>query len=253
MPIMPGAEDFHASGGPVAVLISHGFCGTPQGLRPLARSLAGAGLTVSLPRLPGHGTTWQELNRTRWQDWYSVLDRELAALHRDHDHVIVGGLSMGGALSTRLAQEHGPRVSGLALINPAFRVDDPRMRLLPVLQHLVPALGGIGNDIKRTDGEPELAYDRTPLKALHSQAQLWRLVVADLPHVHQPVLLIRSRVDHVVPASSSALFLSRVASTDVTEIVLEDSYHVATLDNDARLIETEVLSFVRRITGWAGP
>ncbi|HYO85195.1 MAG TPA: alpha/beta fold hydrolase [Dermatophilaceae bacterium] len=253
MPIMPGAEPFTADGGPVAVLISHGFTGTPQGVRPLARALAEAGLTVRLPRLPGHGTNWQELNRTRWQDWYSVLDRELTQLHRTCAHVVVAGLSMGGTLVTRLAQEHGPRVTGLVLINPVFRVDDPRMRALPALQYLVGSLPGITNDIKKTDGDPELGYDRIPLRALHSQTQLWRTVIQDLPEVTQPVLLIRSQEDHVVPASSAALFLSRVGSTEVTELVLTDSYHVATLDNDAPRIVEETLRFVGRVTGWPGP
>ncbi len=251
MPLMPGVEPFRADGAPVAALISHGFTGTPQGMRPLAQSLADAGLTVRLPRLPGHGTTWQELQQTRWQDWYAVLEHELTEVRKHCEQVVVIGLSMGGALVTRLAQEHGPRIGGLVLINPAFTITDPRMRILPLLQHVLPTVPGIVSDIKRTDGEPEIGYERVPLKALYSQTQLWKTVVADLPEVNQPVLLFRSRIDHVVPAESSALFLSRVGSTEVTEMVLTDSYHVATLDNDAPKIERETLRFIERVTGWS--
>jgi carboxylesterase len=78
--------------------------------------------------------------------------------------------------------------------------------------------------------------------------QAWSEVVRDLPSVTQPVLLLRSAEDHVVPASSSALLLSRISSADVTEIVLPDSYHVATLDNDAERIVTESIAFIRRVT-----
>lgn len=249
MPIMPGAEPFRADGTGLAVLLCHGFTGTPQSLRPLAERLGAVGYTVRLPRLPGHGTSWQELNRTRWPDWYDAVERELVDLHHHGDQVVVGGLSMGGALAARLAQEHGPRVSGLVLINPAFHHDDPRLLLLPVLQHLLPSLPGISNDRRSTAGEPELAYDRLPLRALQSQPGLWRTVVADLARVTQPVLLLRSAVDHVVPASSAELFLSQVGSTDVTDVVLTDSYHVATLDYDAALIEQRVLDFLARIEG----
>jgi carboxylesterase len=244
--VLPGAEPYSHDGSGVGVLVSHGFTGSPKGVRVWAEHFADAGYTVRLPRLPGHGTTWQELNRTRWQDWYAAVDSSFRELHERCDTVFVAGLSMGGALVTRLAQEHGPRVAGLMLVNPVYRVDDPRMRALPLLKSLVPSLAGIANDIKKP-GQDEVAYDRTPLRALHSQTQLWATVARDLPEITQPVLLIRSAEDHVVPASSSALFLSRVSSQDVTEIVLKDSYHVATLDNDAPRIFDESVAFVERL------
>ena len=75
MPVMPGAEAYAREGGPTGVLLCHGFTGSPQSLRPWAEYLAKAGLSVSLPRLPGHGTTWQEMARTRWEDWFAEVDR----------------------------------------------------------------------------------------------------------------------------------------------------------------------------------
>ena len=100
----------------------------------MGQHLAGLGYTVRIPRLPGHGTTWQEMNRTRWQDWYDAVDTAFRALHAQCSHVVVGGLSMGGALALQLAQDHGPRVSGLVLVNPAIKFEDPRLVVLPVLQ-----------------------------------------------------------------------------------------------------------------------
>jgi len=248
VPILPGAEPFGHDGSSVGVLLCHGFTGTTQSLRPWAEHLSRAGYTVRLPRLPGHGTTWQELNRTRWQDWYAEAEASFEELHSRCERVVVGGLSLGGSLVTRLAERHGPRVAGLVLVNPAYRSEDPRLRALPVLKHLVPSLAGIGSDIALA-GATELAYARTPLRALHSVLALWDVVVRDLPRVTQPVLLLRSARDHVVPASSSALLLARISSTDVTEIVLEDSYHVATLDHDASRIFAESVRFVERVCG----
>lgn len=247
MSVLPGAEPFSHEGSPVGVLISHGFTGSPKSMRPWAEHLAEHGYSVRLPRLPGHGTTWQELNRTQWQDWYAVLDRAFRELTERCDKVVVAGLSMGGALVTRLAQEHGPRVAGLVLVNPAYQVEDPRLRVLPLIKSFVPSLAGIGNDISKP-GQDEGCYDRVPLKALHSQTKMWAQVVRDLPEVTQPVLLIRSEHDHVVPASSSALLLSWISSTDVTEIVLTDSFHVATLDHDAGRIMDESVAFIERVT-----
>jgi carboxylesterase len=246
--VLPGAEPYSHDGSPVGVVLSHGFTGSPRSLRPWAEHLAGAGYTVRLPRLPGHGTTWQDLNRTRWQDWYAAADAAFRELHERCEQVFVGGLSMGGTLVTRLAQDHGPRVAGLVLVNPAYKLDDVRLRALPLLQALVPSIAAIGNDIKKP-GQDEGAYPRTPLKALHSQTQLWAEVVRDLPEVTQPVLLLHSAEDHVVPPSSSELLLARVSSTDVTEILLQDSYHVATLDNDAPRIFEESVAFIERLSG----
>jgi carboxylesterase len=67
--------------------------------------------------------------------------------------------------------------------------------------------------------------------------------------VTQPLLLFRSAEDHVVDPSSARIILTRVSSTDVTERILENSYHVATLDNDAPAIYEESAEFIRRVTG----
>lgn len=247
MAILTGAEPFNHDGSDIGVLLCHGFTGTPQSLRPWGEYLADRGYTVRVPLLPGHGTTWQEMNRTRWQDWYACVDKAFRELHEACEHVVVGGLSMGGALSLQLAQEHGPRISGLILVNPAVKFDDPRTRLVPVLKHLIGSLEAVGNDVKKP-GVTELAYTRTPLKAGHSQLIAWQSVIRDLPEVTHPVLLLRSAQDHIIPASSSALILSRISSRDVTEVLLQDSYHVATIDNDAQRIFDESAKFIERIS-----
>jgi carboxylesterase len=229
------------------VLLVHGFTGTPQSLRPWAEYLVERGYTVRLPRLPGHGTTWQEMNRTRWDDWYAEVDRSFRELHERCERVFVAGLSMGGSLALALAEEHGPRVSGLVLVNPAVKYDDWRVALIPVLRHVMPSAAAIGSDIKKA-GVTELAYERSPVHAAHSQFTAWKNVVRDLPEVTQPVLVLRSVDDHVVPASSSELILSRISSTDAKEILLHDSYHVATLDNDAPRIFEESAAFIERLS-----
>lgn len=247
MSILPGAEPYERDGGPVGFLLAHGFTGTPQSLRPWAERLADDGLTVSLPLLPGHGTRWEDMQLTTWQDWYAGIERAFDLLRDRCEHVFVGGLSMGGTLALRLAEQRGEQVAGLVLVNPSVHADDLRLKALPVLKHLVRSRPGIGSDIRK-EGPVELAYPRIPLKALHSLTRLWPLVQADLPQVTQPVLLFRSPEDHVVAPANSEAVLARISSTDVTAEQLPDSYHVATLDNDAERIFTRSLEFVRRLT-----
>jgi len=251
VPVLPGAEPIAHDGDDVGVLLCHGFTGNPSSLAAWAGRLAQEGRTVRVPRLPGHGTAWQEMNRTRWDDWYSTVEGALVLLRQRCSVVVVGGLSMGGALALRLAQLRGPDVAGLVLVNPAVQLSDPRLRLLPVLKHLVASVPGIGSDIAKP-GAVELAYDRTPLAALHSSVQGYATVVRDLPQVTQPLLLLHSPQDHVVPPRSSSTVLSRVSSKDVTEVLLHRSYHVATLDHDAELVEQASSEFIARVTGAAG-
>lgn len=244
--MLTGAEPFCADGDGVAVLLCHGFTGSPQGLRPWAEDLAAHGLTVRLPRLPGHGTTWQEMARTGWHDWVATVADALAELRARGCTTVVGGLSMGGALALRLAVDHPQDVAGLVLVNPAVRLGDPLLRAVPLLRRVVGSVPGVGGDIAK-EGVRELAYDRVPLSSLHSSLRGYRRLVADLPRVRQPLVLLRSAVDHVVPAASSALVLSRVSSADVREEVLPRSLHVATLDHDADRITRATLDLVRRV------
>ncbi|GAB2839752.1 alpha/beta fold hydrolase [Streptomyces deserti] len=246
MPLLAGAEPLRHEGGEVAVLLCHGFTGSPQSLRPWAEHLAERGLTVSLPLLPGHGTRWEDLRLTGWQDWYAEVDRELRVLRERCATVFVGGLSMGGALALRLAARHGSAVGGVMLVNPANKVHGLAAHALPVVRHVVPTARGIANDIAKPSST-ELGYDRVPLHAAHSLRAFFRLVDRELPQVTQPLLLLRSPRDHVVPPADSARILSRVSSTDVTEVLLEQSYHVATLDHDADRIFEESLAFIGRL------
>ncbi len=253
--VAPTAEPYHADAVPAAgdgqrvgVLLVHGFTGSPASLVPWGRHLARLGLGVSVPRLPGHGTSWQEMNRTRWEDWYGEVERAFEKLRANTDQVVVGGLSMGGGLVLRLAADRGREVSGLVLVNPAVSTRRKDVLALPVLQHVLPSLPGITDDIKKP-GVSEHGYERTPLRAARSMTAAWKPLREDLPKVTQPVLLLRSAVDHVVDESSSEAIRARVSSRDLTERMLENSYHVATLDHDAPIIFEESAQFIRRVTG----
>lgn len=245
MSVLPAAEPFSSDAGRTGALLLHGFTGSPASMRPWGEHLAAEGTTVNVPRLPGHGTSWRELNRTQWRDWYAEAVRGLDLLLERCDEVFVAGLSMGGCLALRLAEERPDDVAGLVLVNPSVVSSDKRLAVTPLLKRVVPALKGVGNDIKKP-GVDEHCYDRTPLKAVDSLRALWKVTRDDLPKVTAPVLMFRSVDDHVVEPLSAQLIAERVSSRDVTERVLENSYHVATLDHDAGDIFTESAEFIRK-------
>ncbi|HEU0100786.1 MAG TPA: alpha/beta fold hydrolase [Mycobacteriales bacterium] len=251
MTVLPGAEPVDLPGGDVGVLLSHGFTGTTQSIRPWAEHLAAAGLTVVAPRLPGHGTRWQDMNRTGWDDWYGEVDRAFTGLRARCSTVFAMGLSMGGTLVLRLAEQRAHEVAGLVVVNASLATQRRDAKLLPVASRLVRSFPGIASDIAKP-GVTELAYDRLPLKAAYSLQKAWPLVRGDLHRISCPVLVYRSAVDHVVEPVSGRALVAGLAGGLVEERVLADSYHVATLDHDAPVIFTGSLDFVRR-TGRGGP
>jgi carboxylesterase len=232
----------------IGVLLSHGFTGQPASMTPWGEALAAKGYAVEVPRLPGHGTTWQEMNTTTWANWYAEITAAFEKLVAENDAVVVGGLSMGGALVLRLAADNPDRVAGVVVVNPAVATKRLDVKLLPVLKHLVPSFPGIANDIKKP-GVEEHGYTRTPLRAAHSMFQGFRVLRGDLGRVTCPVLIYRSAVDHVVDPSSARIIRAGVASSDVREESLDNSYHVATLDHDAERVFEGSAAFIERVSG----
>lgn len=246
-----GAETpFRVRGGPDAVLLVHGFTSGPRSMRPWADALVAAGLTVSLPLLPGHGTTWQDLARTRHTSWTRAVEREFDFLQRAHRNVFVFGLSMGGALALQLAANRS--VAGVVVANPGLTFADPAARFAGIIKYAVKSVAAIANDIA-LEGADEGAYDRTPVAAVEQLALLFRHTRRALPRVWAPVLVYRSRVDHVVPDSSIDALLAGLAkrppgAPPPTVRALEKSFHVATLDHDAVLMFEGSIAFVRSHT-----
>ncbi|MFT4218879.1 MAG: alpha/beta fold hydrolase [Micropruina sp.] len=239
------AQPFQAgTAGDVGVLFLHGFTGSPWTLRDWAARTAEAGYRVSVPRLPGHGTSWRELEITDGRDWYTAAERAFLSLRAECPTVFVAGLSMGGALALRLAELHADEVAGLVLVNPAL-TGNPNLALLPVLKRLVRTTASIGSNIRKPD-VTEHSYPRTPLRAADAMMRLWADVRARLDLVYCPILLLYSARDEVVPAVSHDIVLRQVSSEEITEVVLPDSGHVATLDYDAELIVTRTLDFLNR-------
>ncbi len=244
--MLPGAEAWSSPGGPGGVLVLHGFTGSPQSVRPLAESLAELGLAVELPRLPGHGTAIEDVLATGWDDWSGAAEEAYVRLAEDHGPVAVVGLSMGGTLASWLAIRH-PRTAGLAVVNPLIEppADSFIEMLVGLLDSGVEVLPAIGSDIA-LEGVRELCYEGTPVAAALSMFGALDALVNDLGRIRCPTLVITSRQDHVVPPSSSDLLAEKV-SGPVERILLEHSYHVATLDHDRARVEAAVAGFVKQV------
>lgn len=250
-PGFPGSEPFaHEADSGIGVLVLHGFTGAPASVLPLARAFAAEGWNVECPLLSGHGTRWQDLVGVPAEAWLEDAERALARLQARSRKVFVAGLSMGGTLSLRLAQLH-PELLGVMVVNHALVFGNPLVGVAGLLKHFIPSVPAIASDIK-DPAQQEPAYERSPTAGVEQVHRLAGMVRRDFRRLEQPLLVFKSRQDHVLPMRNASLLMAGAASLDKELILLEDSYHVATLDFDRAVIHGKCLAFVRRLAGPEG-
>ena len=247
--VLPEAEPLsHAGTTSTGVLVLHGFTGNPSSMRGIAEEMVALGHHVEMPRLPGHGTTVEEMVTTGWADWTGEVRDAHGRLADRADVIVVVGLSMGGSLTLWSGFEL-PKVVGLVCINPATTPQDAAV--LDMIQEMVDAgtevAPAIGGDIADPDVE-ESSYDGAPLRPLLSFMREGLMPMTDrYGELTMPLLLITSRQDHVVEPSNSE-HLAASHGGEVEHVWLERSYHVATQDYDRADIERMTGEFVARVT-----
>ena len=252
MSTIPGSEPFTLESGSIAILMIHGFTGSPLSVKPWAQALHKKGFTVHVPRLPGHGTHWEELNQTTWRDWFGVVESDFQSLRKKYERVFVAGFSMGGSLAIHLAAQHGRLIEGLILVNPSVHDKRPILKLVPLLKHFVPSIQGRGTDVAAPN-PPKHSYGRTPLKALASLQDLWRRVQSELHTIDVPLMIGYSINDHVVDPANSETVIDNISSVDIREVVFERSFHNVALDHDLDLLVESSLAFITDVlTGEIG-
>lgn len=250
-----GAAGFYEPRGTQAVLLIHGLTGTPAEMRHLARKLSRKGFSVMVPQLAGHCGSIKELKRSRWKDWYASVDRAFRYLNERHQKVFVSGLSMGALLALELAANHGDQVAGLGLLSPTFFYDGwnmPKLRrsLLPLafftpLKHFLywHEVAPYGIKCERTravvhavlenrdsQASEKVGIFKTPLVTVHESSKLIAHVKQSLIRVKSPVLVVHSTEDDMASTKNVDFLTQRITSSDVETWLIDNTYHVLTLD-----------------------
>jgi carboxylesterase len=266
-PAAMASESLFVEGGPIGFLLVHSLGGSPAELRHVAVALERAGHTVSCPLLAGHGGTRKQLAETSWSDWYAGLEEAHDQLKARCQFIIVGGLSAGGVMTLRLATQRPADVHAITLFSPTLWPDGwaiPwRMRLMKLIIHK-----WVANLFFLKEREPYGIKDermrRFLVGALQRQPggmdrlsgyyggtiQEFRWMVeavkSGLSAIKQPTLLIHPREDDRSSLSNS-MEIARRLSGIVDVVVLNDCYHVCTLDQQRDLVVERTLAFTDRV------
>jgi carboxylesterase len=242
--IVPGAEPFRFDRADDGVLMVHGFSGSPASLRPMGEWFAEQGVSVLGVRLPGHGTTLEDLARRPWIEWSAEVAHGLQDIRTRCTRVLVLAQSFGAALAVRLAAERPREVDALALLNPYLF--DARLLILPIARHVKRTAKPVGDDIARP-GVTEIAYPQLPVPAVVQMAEVQRLARRDLPRVTAPALVFRSTRDHVIPRSNARRVFDALGSARKRLVECPRSYHVVSLDHDAPMVRARALELLRSV------
>lgn len=258
--VMPGCEPWSAAGSgdhaATTVVLCHGFTGNPLATRPLGEVLNAAGFGVEVVRLPGHGTSVDDLRTTRYADWRGAVEtavdraRNTAGVER----VVLVGHSMGGTISLDVASARPDDIAGIVAINAVILEPTQLLaRLAPLLQYVIPVvprdLAGLPtDDIARPDVS-ETAYPKVSARAAQSLMSNLARIRSQLLDLTMPLMVVMSPQDHTVEAHNSDTIVELVGSSDIRRITCDRSYHVPQLDWDRELVEQSVLTFVTDVHG----
>ncbi len=255
------------SGGEHAVLLIHGLTGSPFEMKYLARQLNRAGFTVKGPCLAGHGTTLEDLKKTRWQDWYvGVLD-SCRELKRTHATVSVAGLCMGALLALKLSVDLAEDVNAIALISTTLFYDGwglPWYKFSLPLAYYTPVCHiysfkerepyGIKNEALRTrivEGmrDSSIAHESVPGVSMR---ELYRLINVMkkkvISKVTTPTLIVHSKEDDLATAKNALFVQKHVRSDDVRVVLLDNCYHMIPIDNEREKAANEIIRFFREFS-----
>ncbi|WP_413988551.1 alpha/beta hydrolase [Labrys okinawensis] len=258
---------FHYPGGPAAVLMIHGLTGTPAELKFVSKGLARAGFSVYGVQLAGHCGSEADLLATGWQDW---LDSVLAAFDRirvRHETVFVGGLSMGALLALLVAAHRPQQVNGCILYSPTLFYDGWSIPRVSVMIHLAILLGfgrflrfrenypyGVKDDRLRarilsameSGRSEEAGLLHMPGRSLGQLLRLIRDLKRRLPGIRTPALVLHAREDDVTSIRNASYIAANIGGP-IEKILLEDSYHLITLDRERELVTDHTIAFLHRM------
>ena len=263
-----GSAGFVLGSGEVAVLLIHGLTGTPTELRRVAQGLARDGTcTVYVPTLAGHCGDNSDLQATGWQDWYEGVRKTFVGIRERHRQVFVGGLSMGAVMSMYVASEHPGQVTGLLMYSTTLRYDGWSINKLAFLSPLLMKIPfgvhlcsfeekppyGIKNERLRAIVERQMKAGESGNAGLLTMAgvsvrELHRMnavVKKRMPSITTQALVVHSIEDDIT-SHWNADYVERHLGGPVTKVLLDNCYHMITVDLQYRRVIELSDAFIKK-------
>jgi len=260
-------RSFYLEGGPHAVLLLHGLSGTPAEMRFLAKSLNRGGFSVAVPYIESYGLGSK---CTTWPEWLCAVRGHFEALKNKYETVSVSGLCIGSTLALALALEQ-PNIQALSLLSTTLQYDGwtiPWYHFLLRLAYFTPLRHryqlkeqepyGLKNEQLRakvakhmaTSLESAIGSSFISMPHIYQAHQLAHYVKKNINKIHTPALIIHAVDDDTASPKNADFVYNNIASTCKQKILLEDSYHIITMDNEREIVSYQTeLFFNENIEG----
>lgn len=267
---------FLKSDGPKAVLLIHGITGTPSEMRYLGRKLHKAGFTVLCNTLPGHCDTLSELKRVTWQEMVEACVEDLKHLKQDYSQVFVGGLSMGALIAIHLAYRFPSEVAGIVALAPTLFYDGWALSKSKIFLKLGWSIPFLRYNINARESWPyglkdeylrahiERFYKNSqasefdnkallfgspffPIASLYQHHLFTEVVKKEIPQIKTPILILHAQEDDMTSIKNAQYVLDHIGSPDKSLVVLEDSYHMITIDQEKDKVASQTIEFIKKL------
>jgi carboxylesterase len=258
------------------VLLIHGITGTPSEMRYLGQCLNKAGFSVFCNTLPRHCSSLNDLKKVTWQEIAAACLADLEFLRKDYLRVFVGGLSMGALMAVHLAYQRPVDVAGIIALAPTIFYDGWALHKGKILMELTWHIPFIRNNINIREGSPyglkdeelrwsvERFYKNAdaakfsnkvflfgspffPMANLYQHHLFSKRVKKELSSVKTPILIIHAKEDDMTSLRNAQYLYGHIGSPKKSLIVLDDSYHMITIDREKDKVAQEAVRFLNGI------
>lgn len=210
-----------------SVLLCHPLAETPLLMKEFAKKLNKKGYTVSCPLYPGHGTTFEDLIDSTFHEWYQCLNDEYIKL-KEHSEVFVCGMSIGGTMAVKLAEEHNPKA--VATINaPVIGFD------------VVSDVYGLGLKSPNITKEQLEAYKAHRTIYFHEVINIGQ--VDNLKKIESPLFILQGSLDQPRYKTSSHMLMTYASSTIKQRKDYGRSKHMILLESDKKEAMKDIYQF----------
>ena len=246
------------------LVLIHGLLSTPREFGLITHSLRRRGINP-LALVVDRYTDGHRFGRSKWQDWLKAAALSLDRVVPAGQQVVLAGLCSGGLLAAALAMQRPDRVSAVALLSPTFKLDGWSLPWSRHFRHLAYGLRfdhlisiaerdpyGVKNakirrwleiEMRRTDQAPSVPAT-LPLWAIREAERLSAYLCRRLHRFPRRTLVIHAREDEIAKVDTVRGVVGRMTAVDKKLVVLENSYHMITMDNDRDQVTQELASFV---------
>lgn len=273
-----GEETFFQGINGFAIVLIHGLTGTPNEMRFLANFFHKQGYSVLCPRLANHGEPLEILKKSNWQDFHGSVREAFQKLKHKNEHkaIYAAGLSMGALLALLLADEFPKDVKAVSCLSPTLFYDGWN---IPWSRHLLPlaywtplknffyfkeeAPYGIKNQrirekihryykdvtLSNIGDVSQFGYPYFPVRLLNEHRLLVKALTKKLGGIKIPVQIIQAKEDDTTSVKNAQFVYDRISSPIKEIVLLENSYHIITADQERAKVSHEILEFFRRNSG----